>query len=267
MYDCSRNCRPEIGISRGPGTADGYQRSTKVISRSAFDLQPVLDTLIENATGLCGAKQGRIFRFDGEALRAVADYGSLPEHRDYWQTTLIRPGDGTVTGKAVLERRSIHVPDVLADPEYQSNEGLRLGRVRTIVCVPMLREDNFIGAFAIWRTEVQAVHGEADRAGDDVRRPGGSLRLRMCGCSKNSKESGLEQQTATSEILGVIASSPTDIQPVLDVVAENAARLCDAVDAQIIRVDGNGHRHSGLIWVAPGDRTAMTSDPSYAVSL
>ena len=213
----------------------------KVISRSTFDLQPVLDTLIENATRLCGAKQGRIFRFDGEALRAVADYGSLPEHRDYWQTTLIRPGDGTVTGKAVRERRSIHVPDVLADPEYQSNEGLRLGRVRTIVCVPMLREDNFIGAFAIWRTEVQPftekqielVTTFADQAVIAIE----NVRL-----FQELKES-LEQQTATSEILGVIASSPTDIQPVLDVVAENAARLCDAVDAQIIRVDGNGYRH------------------------
>jgi GAF domain-containing protein/anti-sigma regulatory factor (Ser/Thr protein kinase) len=209
----------------------------KVISRSTFDLQPVLDTLIENATKLCGAKQGRVFRFDGEVLRAVADYGSLPEHRDYWQTNLIRPGDGTITGKAVLERRSIHVADVLADPEYQSNEGLRRGRVRTIVCVPMLREDNPIGAFAIWRTEVQPftekqielVTTFADQAVIAIE----NVRL-----FQELKES-LEQQTATSEILGVIASSPTDIQPVLDTVAKNAARLCDATDAQIIRVEGD----------------------------
>ncbi len=125
----------------------------KVISRSTFDLQPVLDTLIENATRLCGAKQGRIFRFDGEALRAVADYGSLPEHTDYWQNHVVRPGDATVTGKAVQERRPIHIVDVLADPEYQSSEGLRRGRVRTIFAVPMLRENALIGAIAIWRTE------------------------------------------------------------------------------------------------------------------
>jgi GAF domain-containing protein len=178
----------------------------KVISRSTFDLQPVLDTLIENATRLCGAKQGRIFRFDGEALRAVADYGSLPEHTDFWQNNVIRPGDATVTGKAVHERRPIHIVDVLADPEYRSSEGLRRGRVRTIFAVPMLRENALVGAIAIWRTEVnpftdkqiELVTTFADQAVIAIE----NVRL------FNELKESLEQQTATSEILGVIAAHP-----------------------------------------------------------
>ena len=219
----------------------------KVISRSTFDLQPVLDTLVENATRLCGAKQGRIFRFDGEVLRAVADFGSLPEHRDYWRTNVIRPGDGTVAGKAVLEGRPIHIPDILADPEFQSNEGLRRGRVRTMLAVPMLREDAVVGTIGIWRTEVQPFTDKqielvttfADQAVIAIE----NVRLFQELQSRNRDlTEALEQQTATSEILRVIASSPTDIQPVLDVVAENAARLCDSIDAQIFRVDGEVYR-------------------------
>ena len=209
----------------------------KVISRSRFDLQPVLDTLVENATKLCGAKQGIIFRFDGEVFRAVADYGALPEHRDFWRKNVIRPGRGSATGRAALERRPVQISDVLADPEYQMTEGQRAGRFRTILSVPMLREGNLVGAIGIWRTEVEPFSDRqielvttfADQAVIAIE----NVRLFQ------ELREALEQQTATSEILGVIASSPTDIQPVLDAIAQSAARVCGSDDATIRLLDGD----------------------------
>jgi GAF domain-containing protein len=204
----------------------------KVISRSTFDLQPVLDSLVENATKLCDAKQGIIFRFDGEVFRAAADYGALPEHKEFWRTNVIRPGRESATGRAALEGQAVQIPDVLADAEYQMSAGQRAGRFRTILSVPMLREGNLVGAIGIWRTEVQPftekqvelVTTFADQAVIAIE----NVRL------FNELKESLEQQTATSEILGVIASSPTDIQPVLDTVAKNAARVCQADNADIV---------------------------------
>ncbi len=103
----------------------------KVISRSTFELQPVLETLIENATRLCAAKQGFIARFDGEVLRVAAHYGGAPELREYWQRNEIRPGRGSGTGRAALEHRTVHILDVLADPEYQHAEAQKLAGSRT----------------------------------------------------------------------------------------------------------------------------------------
>jgi len=127
----------------------------KVISRSTFDLQPVLQTLIENATRLCGADKGFIYRFDGEALSWAVDSGASPEFRALVQRTSIRPGRGTAAGRTALERRAIHIPDALADPEYEWAEAQRLGSVRTVMGVPLLREEVLGGVITIWKSEVQ----------------------------------------------------------------------------------------------------------------
>jgi len=118
----------------------------KVISRSTFDLQPVLDTLIENATKLCNGSYGNIFRFDSEVFRSGAFYGGSPEFREFWQGRELRLGRGSVLGRVGLERRTVHVLDVLADPEYQQLDAQRLGGFRTVLGIPMLREGILIGA-------------------------------------------------------------------------------------------------------------------------
>jgi len=127
----------------------------KVISRSAFDLHPVLETLIENATRLCGAKTGNILTPDGDIYRIVVNYGVSPEYNEFLKRNPPPPGRKSLTGRVVSERRTIHIHDVLADPDYQWTEAQRAGGVRTMLGVPMLREGIPIGVIVIWRDRVQ----------------------------------------------------------------------------------------------------------------
>jgi len=126
----------------------------KTISRTAFDLQRVLETLLENAVHLCGAKHGMIFRYDGEFCRAAADYNNPPGLLELWQRTPIRAGRQTATGRALLELRPVQITDAQADPEYNFPEALKLQSFRTVLAVPLLREGVPLGAIALWKTEV-----------------------------------------------------------------------------------------------------------------
>ena len=124
----------------------------KVISRSTFDLQPVLETLIGNALRLCNAETGVIYRTDGELFRLAASHNISPEFKDFVERHPLASGRGSVIGRVALEGRAIHIPDVSTDPEY-TYPGMTLGGVRTILGVPLLREGVPIGAFSIWRGE------------------------------------------------------------------------------------------------------------------
>ena len=215
----------------------------KVISRSTFDLQPVLDTLVENAARLCGAERGEINRLDGEVYRGAAGYNYPREFMDFLGRHPMRPDRRTITGRAALERRAVQIFDVLADPEYDYGEGQALAGYRTLLGVPLLREGMPIGVIVLHRERVQPftarqvelVETFADQAVIAIE----NVRL-FNEIQERNREltEALEQQTATSEILRIISSSPTDLQPVLDAVAENAARLCDAEDAVLFRLDG-----------------------------
>src|SRR4030095_2077961 len=205
----------------------------KVLSRSTFELGSVLRTLVENAAQLCGAEMGWIFRPRGDALFAVADYGTPPEMRDVLARLPMPAGRGSITGRAGLERRTVHVPDVLADPEYERTElQMRIGS-RTVLAVPMQREGTLLGVFGLWKTRVEPFTDQqielvttfADHAVVAI----GSVRLfRELEARNRDLTTALDQQTATSDILKVISSSPTDVQPVFDAIVRAAVRLCHA---------------------------------------
>jgi signal transduction histidine kinase len=126
----------------------------KTISRTAFDLQRVLETLLENAVRICGAKHGMIFRYDGECCRAAADYNAPSGSLELWERSPIRAGRGTAVGRALLERRPVHIPDVQADPEYDFPEARKRTGHRTVLSVPLLREGVPLGTIGLWKTEV-----------------------------------------------------------------------------------------------------------------
>ena len=199
-----------------------------MIASSPNDLTPVLETVAQNAARLCEAKSAQVFRIDGDVLRLVANYGEL-------RAGETRPiSRGTVSGRAVIERRTIHADDPVRTaaefPESKSASGER--RLAT----PLMREGVAVGVIGIRRTDVRPFTDGQIKLVETFAKQS-VIAIENVRLFQELKES-LEQQTATSEILGVIARSPTDIQPVLDVVAENAARLCEASDALIIRCEG-----------------------------
>src|SRR6516225_2679895 len=126
----------------------------KVISRSAFDLKPVFDAMAENAVKLCEAERAFIFRFDGELLRAVATCNVGPEIREFVDRNPITPGRHSISARAALERRTVQVADVQADPEFAyASRDVEL--IRTILAVPMLKGDDLVGTITIYRLEVK----------------------------------------------------------------------------------------------------------------
>ncbi len=210
----------------------------EAISRSVFDLDAVLRTLIESATRLCRAEKGLIFRFeDGEYRLAVGYGGVTQEFREFIVQHPIRAGRDTLVGRTALEKRTVHIEDVLADPEYRWTQAQRICGYRTLLGVPIVRDDVVIGVIAMWKervepftpAQIQLLNTFSSQASIAIE----NVRL------FNETKEVLEQQTATADILRVISSSPTDIQPVLDAVASTAARLCGASEAVILRIDGD----------------------------
>jgi GAF domain-containing protein/DNA-binding response OmpR family regulator len=216
----------------------------RVISSSPTDVQPVLDSVAEAAARLCDANDAVIRGVDGDALPVWAHYGSipLPAHAERILLTPGRP-----MGRAILERRTIHVHD-LAEQEARREFGdvqslaQEIG-TRTVLVMPLLREDVAIGAILIRREEVRPFSDKqiellrifADQAVIAIENA--RLFAELETRNKDLTEA-LEQQTATADILKVISSSPIDTQPVFDAIAANAAHLCSANDAQVLRVDG-----------------------------
>jgi signal transduction histidine kinase len=234
----ARNVEVTESLEQQTATADVL----RVISSSPTDVQPVFDAIAKSAARLCDASDVLIRRVEGVAMRLVAHVGAMP----VTQNPGFEVSGKTFMARAVRERRSVHIHDVL-DPqvleEYPESRHLvrESGGYRTVLIVPLLREDTVIGVIIIRRADVRPFSEKqikllevfANQAVIAIE----NVRL------FNETNEALERQTSISEILRVISGTPTDVKPVLEAVTHRAAQLCDAPDARLFLVDGDSLRY------------------------
>src|SRR5262249_27895140 len=215
----------------------------KVIRRSTFDLQVVLHTLAESATRLCEAERTAIFLRDGNVFLIAARYGFSPELEEYVKQHPIRLSRETLTGRVAIKRGVVHIPDALADPEYTYLEAQRIGGFRAMLGVPLLREGTCVGVMAMNRTtptpfttrQIEFATPFADQAVIAIE----NVRLFEAEQQRTRElYESLEQQTATSEVLKVISSSPGELEPVFDAMLANATRICEATFGNLFLREG-----------------------------
>jgi PAS domain S-box-containing protein len=236
----SREAQLRESLQQQTATAD----MLKAISRSAFDLQTVLDTLVESVTRLCEADHAWLFQREGECFRWVASYGHATDvHariRDYFMNRDVPVDRGSVTGRTALEGKVVHVPDVLADPEYTWSGAQKIGGYRAALGAPLLRQGKVVGVIFIVKTvpqpftakQIELATTFADQAVIAIE----NTRL------LNELRESLQQQTATADVLKVISSSPGELEPVFNAMLENAVRICGAKFGNLMLREGEGFR-------------------------
>src|SRR5262249_24868262 len=243
----------------------------KVISRSTFNLQTALNTLVESATRLCEADFAFIFQRRGDLFHLVASHGFSGEFIEYQKQNPIPLGRDSLTGRTALERKMVHIPDVLKDAEYKWTRSIELARFRTMLGIPLLREGVPIGVIALLRAtvspftdrQIELVTTFADQAVIAIE----NVRLfdEVQARTRELSES-LEQQTATSEVLQVISSSPGELEPVFQATLANAVRICEANFGNLFVYEGDAFRIVALqsappAWAERWQREPVVSIP------
>jgi signal transduction histidine kinase len=245
----------------------------KIISRSTFDLKAVLRTLVESATHVCEADIGNIALPSGDGTYQIeADYAQSVALGEELRRQKLKPGPGSLIGRTALSRSTTHILDAQTDPDYELHEALKLGDYHTMLGVPLLREGDVVGIFGLARTkirpftekQIELVTTFADQAVIAIE----NARL------LNELRQSLEQQTATADVLGVISSSPGELQPVFTAMLANATRLCDAPFGNLFLCEGENLRlvashhpaSAHAEWWSPGTLLTLRDEPSIPVA-
>jgi GAF domain-containing protein len=234
----------------------------QVISGSPGELEPVFASMLEKAVRICDATFGNIYRWDGEALQLIATHNTPPAYAEHRRHSPFRAGQNDAVAQMIVSKKVVHVLDAAANETYAKRReptvvaAVELGKIRSSLVVPMLKEEELIGAFIVSRQEVRPftekqialVTNFATQAVIAIEnaRLLNELRQRTTDLGKRTEEltESLEQQTATSEVLQVISRLTFDLQNVLDTLTESAVRLCSADNGVIFQRDGDLYRFS-----------------------
>jgi two-component system, NtrC family, sensor kinase len=215
-----------------------------VISRSPNALQPVLDAMLQTAGRLCEAEYALFFRLQGGKYHVAGSNNAVTDLVKHLSDHPINLDQDSLVGRTALERRTVHLPDCLADPAYTRRDEQSIGNYRSMLGVPLIRDDVAIGVITLMRnivepfteTQIKLVTTFADQALIAIENT--RLFEEVKARTRELTES-LEQQTATSEVLSVISSSPGELTPVFNVLLENAVRICGATIGNLALFDGS----------------------------
>jgi len=228
-----------------------------LISRSPGDLEPVFQAILENATRICDAKCGVLDLAEGDCFRRTAHYNTPPAFLELLsREPVFRPGPRTALARVAATKQPVHIADIAAEQLYAERDPLRVGGVevlgmRTLVVVPMLKGAELIGGISIYRQEV---HPFTDKQIELVKNFAAQAVIAIENARLLSElhqrtadlSESLEQQTATSEVLNVISSSPGELQPVFKSILANATRICEAKLATLLLREGDAYRAVAL---------------------